>query len=214
MNSSIVRAISIFARLRGRQLCGVTAVAACLAVAPAVAYIAPQVTVSSRTVSINAQNRSIEEVLSALRQKFDLQFQSSVNLDKKLTGTYQGSLLRVLSRLLQGYNFIIKSNKDRLEVTVIGTEPSNTANVSRISCNAEKLAADMKSCLGKPGFSDVILGGCLRNANVLREGFMICQMDVKTRENYDSCPSDQQIATMRTVGNKLNLYRIGYCGFG
>ena len=195
--------------------------AACLAVAPAVAVIAPQVNVSSETVSINAQNSSIKEVLFALRQKFDLQFQSSVNLDKKLTGTYQGSLLRVVSRLLQGYNFIIKSNKDRLEVTVFGTQnvpaasvPSDTANVRRIACNAEKLAADMKSCLGKPGFSDVILGGCIRNASILREGFMICQVDVKKRENYDSCPADQQIATMRTVGNKLNLYRSGYCGFG
>jgi hypothetical protein len=221
VNGAIIRAISTFVRSRGRQLCGISALAACLAVGPAEAFTTVQVRGSSKDVSINAQNSSIKDVLSALGGKFNLQFQSSTNLDKQLTGTYQGSLLRVVSRLLEGYNFIIRSNQDRLEVTVLGiqngsavSEPSNIANVSTIACNAKKLAADMKSCLGKPGFSDVILGGCIRNANVLREGFMMCKADAKTRQNYDSCPADQQIATMRTVGNKLNLYRSGYCGFG
>lgn len=120
----IVRAISTLAGLRRRQFCSVTALAACMAVAPAAAFAAPQVSGSSQAVSINAQNSSIKDVLSTLVQKFNLQFQSSTNLDKQLTGTYHGPLLQVVNRLLEGYNFIIRSNQDRLEVTVLGISGS------------------------------------------------------------------------------------------
>lgn len=218
MNSP-VRAVLTFARSR-QQLSVVTAVAICLAGAPASAFFAPQVSGSSSAVRINAQNSPIEDVLSALGQKFDLQFQSSINLDKQLTGTYRGSLLQVVSRLLEGYDFIIKSSKDGLNITVLGLQngtkspPPLTANTETVPCNTEKLASDMKLCLGKPGFSDVILGGCMRNASVLRAGFMVCQADHKKQQNYDRCSADEQIATMRTVGIKLDLYRSGYCGFG
>lgn len=221
MSSSIVRAILSFAYSRGRQLSGASAVAICLAVAPAATFAAPQVSGSSQAVSINAQNSSIKDVLFALRQKFNLKFRSSANIDKQLTGTYQGSLLRVVTRLLEGYNFIIRSNQDRLEVTVLGTKngpaeskPFNTANASTRACDAEKLAVDLKSCLGKPGFSDTIVGGCIRNAGILRAGFRTCHLDEKARQNYDSCPADQQIATMRTLGDELEIYRPGRCGFG
>lgn len=221
LNSSIIQAVSILLRLRGRQICGLSAVAVCLAAAPATAFSAPQVSGSAKNLSINAQNSSVEDVLSALRENFNLRFQSSVILDKKLTGTYRGSLLEVVWRLLEGHDFIVESNEDQLEVVVLRapkrpaeSEAADAREVSIIPCNPEKLADDLKSCFGKSGFSDVILGGCIRNATVIREGFMTCQMDHEIQQNYDRCSAEQQIATMRMVGSKLNLYRPRSCGFG
>jgi hypothetical protein len=129
MNGSIVRAISTLAGWRQRQLCGVTVLAACLTVASGTVFAAAQVSGSPQDVSVEAQNSSIQDVLSALGEKFNLQLQSSANLNKQITGTYRGSLRRVVSRLLVGYNFIIRSDHDRLEVTVIGTQtgPGRTA---------------------------------------------------------------------------------------
>jgi hypothetical protein len=114
-----------------------SALVACLAMASAAAFAAPRVSGSSDAVNINTQNSSVKDVLFALSQKFRLQLQSSANLDKQVTGIYRGSLLRVVSRLLEGYNYIIKSDQDRIEVTVLGTKngpvgsaPSNTVSVS------------------------------------------------------------------------------------
>lgn len=206
--------------VRGRRFCGLSAVAVCLAAAaPAMAISAPQVSGTPTVVSVDAQNSSVREVLSALRDNFNLQFRSSANLDKKLTGTYRGSLLEVVWRLLEGHDFAIASNNDRLEVTVFGREPeapepvlSATREGAIVPCNPEKLADDLKSCFGKSGFSDLIVGACIRNANVLREGFMTCQADAGIRQNYDVCSAEQQIATMRAVGSALHLYRPKSCG--
>jgi hypothetical protein len=137
MNSSFVRAKSAFVYSRQRRFYIVGALAACVAIAPAPLFAAPKVSGSSQAVKIDAQNSSIKDVLSALGQKLNLQFQSSANLDKQLTGTYRGSLQRVVCRLLEGYNFIIRTNQGQLEVTVLGTQngpavsvPSNTTTVS------------------------------------------------------------------------------------
>lgn len=78
--------------------------------APAAAFASAQISGSQQAVSVDAQNTSIKEVLSALGQKFKLQLQSSANLDKPISGTYQGSLQHVVARLLEGYNFFIRTN--------------------------------------------------------------------------------------------------------
>lgn len=136
MDRSIERAKSIYVRSRRRRLCIVGALAACAALAPAPLLAAPRVSGSSQAVQIEVQNSSIKDVLSALGRKLDVQFQTFANLDKPLTGTYRGSLQQVLDRLLEGYNFIIRTSQRRLEVTVLGAQnepavstPANTAGV-------------------------------------------------------------------------------------
>jgi hypothetical protein len=122
MSSSIFHAICTFGRSPRRRACAVTALVAGLAIAPAAAFAAPQVGGNPEAVSIDAKNSSIKEILSALSQQFYVRFQSTANLDKQLTGTYEGSLRRVVPRLLEGYNFIIRTNQGRIEVTVLGTQ--------------------------------------------------------------------------------------------
>ena len=85
-----------------------------------------------------------------------------------------------------------------------------------MACDDGKLAGDIKSCLQNPrniGFGDMVVGGCIRAADVIRDGFWHCQSDEGARKNYNDCSADQQIATMRAVGNELRLYLPGKCGF-
>jgi hypothetical protein len=67
---------------------------------------------------------SVEEVLAVLSRTFDMDYQSSIDLDKRLYGTYLGPLSRVVPRILQGYNFVLKTDNGRILVTVVGTPTS------------------------------------------------------------------------------------------
>ncbi len=90
------------------------------ALAPA-AFAELRVAGNPESVSIDAQNASIKEILDTLSKSFDVHVQSTANLEKQLTGTYEGSLPQVLKRVLEGYNVIIKTNKNRIEITVLAT---------------------------------------------------------------------------------------------
>ena len=62
-------------------------------------------------VQVDAKEASVEELLSALRKAYGLQYWSSANLSRSVSGTYAGSLQQVVSRVLslQGYNFIAEN---------------------------------------------------------------------------------------------------------
>jgi hypothetical protein len=94
-----------------------------MAVAPTSVLAAAQVSGSPEAVSLEAQDTSIEEILAALRASFGVHYQSPAKLEKRLTGTYSGSLQRVVMSVLQGYNFITKAQEGRLEIIVLGTHP-------------------------------------------------------------------------------------------
>jgi hypothetical protein len=50
-----------------------------------------------------------------------MEFRSSADLRKRLTGSYQGTLQQVVRRILGGYDFFVKSGKNGLEVNLIGS---------------------------------------------------------------------------------------------
>ena len=78
-------------------------------------------------VRIDVNDSSVEEVLSALRSAFGLQYRSAVSLDRPLSGVYQGPLGRVLPRVLDGYDFVIKSAPDSVEVVVLKGQGAQAA---------------------------------------------------------------------------------------
>jgi hypothetical protein len=79
---------------------------------------------SPEAVRIEARDSSVAEILSALSSAFNMHYQSSANLDKRLSGIYAGPLSRVLTRILDGYNFVVKTDNGSIAVTVFG--PPNT----------------------------------------------------------------------------------------
>jgi hypothetical protein len=89
-----------------------------------------QVRGSPEVVTIEARDTSVEDVLAALSRAFDMDYQSSIDLDKPLYGTYVGPLSQVLTRILQGYNFVLKTDNRRIVVTVVSTLNSLAANPS------------------------------------------------------------------------------------
>jgi hypothetical protein len=61
-------------------------------------------------VRIEAHDSSLAEVLSALGAAFDVRYGSSIDLNRPVTGRLNGPLPRVISRLLQDYNYVARSS--------------------------------------------------------------------------------------------------------
>jgi hypothetical protein len=91
-----------------------------LAIAPTWARAETKVHGTPQAVVVEAQNATIEEILGALTDTFKVQFKSAANLDKRLTGTYQGTLQQAVSHILKGYDFVVKSGQAGLEITLLG----------------------------------------------------------------------------------------------
>jgi hypothetical protein len=91
-----------------------------LAIAPTWARAETQVRGTPQAVVVEAQNATVQEILIALSDTFEVQFRSAANLDKRLTGTYEGTLQQAVSRVLKGYDFVVKSGRSGLEITLLG----------------------------------------------------------------------------------------------
>jgi len=109
-------------RAIGRRLAlGLVWVAVTLAANAASARTQVSVHGDSARVRLEASDAPLSEVLSALESTFSIRHRTSVPLDQSISGTYQGSVRRVLSRLLGGFNYYIADTADGgMEITVVG----------------------------------------------------------------------------------------------
>jgi hypothetical protein len=79
-----------------------------LAIAPTPVFAEIQVGGSPEAVTIEVRDASVEEVLATLSRRFGMDYHSSIDLDKRLDGTYVGPLSQVVTRILEGYNFFLQ----------------------------------------------------------------------------------------------------------
>jgi|HubBroStandDraft_6_1064221.scaffolds.fasta_scaffold362652_2 hypothetical protein len=71
---------------------------------------------NAETVQLDVHHKTIGYVLSALAVKFNNRSSSALN--EELNGRYTGSPEQVLSRVLGGYDFVIKRDNFKLSVTI------------------------------------------------------------------------------------------------
>ncbi len=76
--------------------------------------------VTWRQFELDARRTTIADVLAALNAAFAMSYRSSIALDEEINGTYAGSLRRVISRVLDGYNYVIKQDDAKLDVIILG----------------------------------------------------------------------------------------------
>jgi len=116
--------------LRGPAASGATAamtLGLMLVMGPTSAFSETKVSGTSQSVRVEAKDSSIEEILSALRNSFGLQYRLNGNLEKKITGNYAGPLDRVLTRILAGNDFVMKTIDGRIEVSLLAGGRTPTA---------------------------------------------------------------------------------------
>jgi hypothetical protein len=91
-------------------------------------------------IRVEADKATIEEVLGALHDAYDLTYASKVPLVKQVTGVYDGPLSRVLARLLHEMNFVLSHRGKALHLVI-------TSSVGR---QATPSAAPPPSASSKP----------------------------------------------------------------
>ncbi|WP_426615891.1 hypothetical protein [Bradyrhizobium sp. McL0616] len=74
-------------------------------------------------VRVEARDATVAEILAALSERFALRYRSATG-SGNVTATFEGPLRRVVGRVLDGYNYIIETRGDVLEVVVLGAASS------------------------------------------------------------------------------------------
>src|SRR5215470_7487945 len=76
---------------------------------------------SPAAVRVTTSRDTISDVLSALAATFNVQYRTSIPLDAAADATYSGSFRQVISRLLDGYSYVIKADDSKTtEIVVLG----------------------------------------------------------------------------------------------
>jgi hypothetical protein len=103
-----------------RALAAVTLSLLALGSAAAGAAVSVDVQPGGGGVVVDASGATVAEILTALGETGDVHYRSSVDLSRTVSGTYKGTLLQVVSRLLEGYNFTLRVSDNRIEAVIIG----------------------------------------------------------------------------------------------
>ena len=78
-----------------------------------------RITGTPDALQIEAHESSIEEMLNILATRFGLRYRTEASLDRLITGTYKGTLQQVVGRLLEGFDYIAKTNSGGVEIIIL-----------------------------------------------------------------------------------------------
>jgi hypothetical protein len=76
-------------------------------------------------LTLEAHDASIQDVLAALGTKFGLRYRNITAIDRRFDGTYEGSLHRVMTRLLDGSSYVMSTDGGHIEVIMVGVAKRN-----------------------------------------------------------------------------------------
>jgi hypothetical protein len=100
-----------------------------LIVTPSSAFDGVKVAGTAEKLKLEVSNATVDNALATLRSAVDFKCLCSPPLDRRVTGVYQGNIRRVLARLLEGYNYVIKTSPSGfVEVIVLRANASPELN--------------------------------------------------------------------------------------
>jgi hypothetical protein len=91
-----------------------------LAVTSTTAHAQVRVEGTIAAMRVDASRTSLVDVLSAVGTALNIHCRSSIPLQAEINGTYAGPFRQVIARLLAGYDYVLKSDRDAIEVLVTG----------------------------------------------------------------------------------------------
>ena len=81
----------------------------------------------ANALQIEMRDTSVQDVLLVLGANYGLRFSSAAPLDRSVSGSFNGTLPRLVARLLDRYNYIVKSANGTLEVVVLSARDAAPA---------------------------------------------------------------------------------------
>jgi hypothetical protein len=71
-------------------------------------------------VRVTTSRDAISDVLSALAAALNVRYRTAIRIDASANAIYSGSFREVVARLLDGYNYVIKRDRETIEIVVLG----------------------------------------------------------------------------------------------
>jgi hypothetical protein len=99
---------------------------------------------TAAAVRVTTNKDAIPDVLSALGKAFNVRYRTSVPLDGNAGSTYSGSLAQVISRLLDGYNYVIAHDHETIEIVVFGKRGEPFIPVQKPAAPTKGIAAQWR----------------------------------------------------------------------
>jgi hypothetical protein len=119
--SSVRKMTSIVQRAAARRRrCSFSLAAALTCGLAATANAEVRVEGSPTAVRVTTSHDAIADVLSAFAATFNVQYRTAILLDAPANKTYSGSFGQVVSRLLEGYNYVLKKDQETIEIIISG----------------------------------------------------------------------------------------------
>ena len=75
---------------------------------------------SPAAVRVTTSDDKISDVLSAFAATFKVKYRTAIALDANAGAAYAGSIQQVIASLLDGYNYVVKSDRESIEIVVLG----------------------------------------------------------------------------------------------
>jgi hypothetical protein len=125
----------------------ISAIASAVLLASSAALAQVQVDGKPEAVHVEARDVPLQEVLSALHDRFGLQYRSDDALETRKTGVFDGPLQRVAARILDGYDFAMKITPQGIDVLVLRQDRLGQTAVAAVSTMAVRppmTAAEVK----------------------------------------------------------------------
>ena len=69
---------------------------------------------------VTSRGDALSDVLSAFDNPLRVKYRTAVPLTAEISGAYSGSFPQVVSRLLEGYNYVIKRDQGLTEIVIFG----------------------------------------------------------------------------------------------
>jgi len=106
------------------QLTTIVLLAWCLSCGPSAAEV--HLSGTPDRIVLQANDATMPDILAALRSAFDLEVKLKGTTARTFTGVYSGPVRQVLSRLLTGENYVLRSAGDGMSMILFGSSAADS----------------------------------------------------------------------------------------
>ena len=109
-----------------RTVCSLVIASLLFASTLAVVHAEVRVRGNADVIRVEAHDATVAQVLAALKQQRDINVRGGVG-NKLISGTFEGPLRYILTRVLEGHDYVIVHNGGVLELLMLSEEPRQAA---------------------------------------------------------------------------------------
>jgi hypothetical protein len=74
---------------------------------------------SAESMRLEATNAPLTQVLASIKSAFGIRYRVPASLDQPISGSFEGSLEYVVSRVLDDYDYVVKRSPDTMEIVLV-----------------------------------------------------------------------------------------------